>query len=401
MPYYWLIANTGTSILNNYKRSLSEDARATFEASLSTLVKTQEPRSILEKTGHQNPARALIEAIRDWAVETSYGASAEINSTLRILESRGDDQLLECHLLSSDTVDGVIAARGVELALNALFAARGVKDVAITSHRIEGLRVDSASAFRRKGLPKYIDTVYRILRDAGGYDMVFNPTGGFKSLVPYLSLIAMLEGAETRYIFEHSDELLSLMPLPISIDPSMESAAIPVLRQSSGPGLSAREIEADLDLSEPLYTSSYASLWDEFEEDVYIPSGLGQILLNRAPEPSTDIYLSRVAQKDLKRIGEEGKRAITPGIDALRDPHQLKSKLHGQYSPEKTDCQCLGYGNMAYRIYFRTRDEEDRIDVVRIFLNGNTEHARKDRLTDSKGIWYDPDADYVSYADLA
>ncbi len=48
--------------------------------------------------------------------------------------------------------------------------------------------------------------------------MILNPTGGFKALVPYTVLVGMLKRASCRYIFEQSEALLDLPPLPIQLD---------------------------------------------------------------------------------------------------------------------------------------------------------------------------------------
>ncbi|MCR4318150.1 MAG: putative CRISPR-associated protein [Planctomycetes bacterium] len=51
-----------------------------------------------------------------------------------------------------------------------------------------------------------------------GYRIIFNLTGGFKSIQGFLQTLAMFYADETVYIFETSDELLSLPKLPIDID---------------------------------------------------------------------------------------------------------------------------------------------------------------------------------------
>ncbi len=47
-------------------------------------------------------------------------------------------------------------------------------------------------------------------------DVVLNPTGGFKSVVPYTTLAAMLFQKPSQYIFEFSTSLLTLPPIPLT-----------------------------------------------------------------------------------------------------------------------------------------------------------------------------------------
>jgi len=51
-------------------------------------------------------------------------------------------------------------------------------------------------------------------------NVVLNPTGGFKALVPYMVLIGMIKEVPCRYIFEQSTTLLELPPLPVEFSRS-------------------------------------------------------------------------------------------------------------------------------------------------------------------------------------
>jgi len=54
--------------------------------------------------------------------------------------------------------------------------------------------------------------------DAKNYEIIFNLTGGFKSLQGYLTVVAMFYADRLVYIFERSEELLSIPRLPIRLD---------------------------------------------------------------------------------------------------------------------------------------------------------------------------------------
>jgi len=86
--------------------------------------------------------------------------------------------------------------------------------------------VDDADQFPRVGV---VEFTKRCLREINNYhalvsgqpaNVVLNPTGGFKALVPYMVLIGMIKEVPCRYIFEQSTTLLELPPLPVEFSRS-------------------------------------------------------------------------------------------------------------------------------------------------------------------------------------
>ena len=54
----------------------------------------------------------------------------------------------------------------------------------------------------------------------GGYygDILFNISGGYKATIPYLTMLAQINGADIYCIFEDTEELITIPPVPITID---------------------------------------------------------------------------------------------------------------------------------------------------------------------------------------
>ena len=50
------------------------------------------------------------------------------------------------------------------------------------------------------------------------YDLILNPTGGYKGVIPFVTVLGMLYGKRSVYIFEHAEQLINLPPLPFSFD---------------------------------------------------------------------------------------------------------------------------------------------------------------------------------------
>lgn len=150
-------------------------------------------------------------------IPTTAKLSAELNA---LTKCYGDEvrpipgQRPDIHcLLCTDTWLGKEAALLVEAWLKARGFTVFVKD------DIRDLRTDSLSGFQTamadltlwcaQELPGYRQNGYRIL---------FNLTGGFKSIQGFLQTLAMFYADESFYIFETSPELLRLPRLPIRLD---------------------------------------------------------------------------------------------------------------------------------------------------------------------------------------
>ncbi len=141
--------------------------------------------------------------------------SAEIHSLVRIGINKEDKIIL----LASSTNDGYCCALAVAKYLQKHWVGIDVK-----AEKVTGLQVADAELFRTKGV---VEFVRLILREVDKYDasnIILNPTGGFKALVPYTVLLGMLKGIKCDYIFEQSTTLLELPPLPVEFKRSQFEA---------------------------------------------------------------------------------------------------------------------------------------------------------------------------------
>ena len=83
----------------------------------------------------------------------------------------------------------------------------------------EGLGKANDSAFVTEGLPHFIsDLSEQIQNHEEQYDVILIPTGGYKSIIPYATLAGILHKKEINYIYEESDKLMPLPPIPVGLD---------------------------------------------------------------------------------------------------------------------------------------------------------------------------------------
>lgn len=399
-----IFANTGTSVITQFQFSLTKGTAEHdhFQAQIKQIDDT-DPRELLQSpTG--KPWDEIFHLILDQARQkTHVEVSAETNSTLRIKEllDRSDTPLDQIHLLVTDTGRGVFAAQLIKALLEESY-----EGLIVELHRIPGLQVHSSFDFLRSGLPEYIGKIYELLQNAPtqNYRRIFNPTGGFKSLVPYLTIISMLENAEAHYIFERSDDLIALQPLPISIDEELKAAALPLLTRAfeEDHEFSTSELEEALQLDTPFYQSPHSALWTELKVDdasLWLPSGLGTIMYNNAERPLDLILISSEAQKDIKKLDQKKTRALNDHFQRLKDPDQRGHYLHEKYKPSETDCICFGFGRDqdGFRIFFKEvpQGRQKHLQIVRVFPM--SEHDKGVDLLKREGIFSNPNSSYTPW----
>lgn len=196
----------------------------------SSLRKYQERHSDWDEDTSEL-GKEIDERLAGFDLATEEGrikASAEINSLHR-LGCAADDEVV---LLATDTADG--HACGSALA-KALRRALGVESAQLV--RVEGLQVRDGTRLKKVGIPRLIEELTRYLADHQrryGAGVVLNPTGGFKGVVPFMTVLGMLHRAKVVYVFEFSEQLITLPPLPVSHDLDLFERARPALEWARG-----------------------------------------------------------------------------------------------------------------------------------------------------------------------
>jgi putative CRISPR-associated protein (TIGR02619 family) len=138
--------------------------------------------------------------------------SAELNAILKFYQNRRPRKQ-DCHvLLCTDTWLGEKAAllvQGwlIQFGVNALLERR----TDLQTRDLDSFRVALSElvGWCEENIPPYRQKNYKV---------IFNLTGGFKSINGFLQALAMIYADETIYVFESEDELLRLPRLPIQID---------------------------------------------------------------------------------------------------------------------------------------------------------------------------------------
>jgi putative CRISPR-associated protein (TIGR02619 family) len=144
--------------------------------------------------------------------EEKANLSAEFNGLLRYYEGRINSGKDTHWLIATDTWLGKVTAKAIQAELERYGHQVEVKP-------IQDLRTNSLDEFRSAmaELARLCAQEVRGFHDRG-WRVVFNLTGGFKSVQGFMQALGMLYADESVYVFEHTSELLRLPRLPIQLN---------------------------------------------------------------------------------------------------------------------------------------------------------------------------------------
>ncbi len=213
MPKPCLIVSTcGTSLLtNNVDSELRNLLTNCANQSRAEDVPTEQRQCIQQ---HLDTRRGGL--VQEADLKHIMDLSAELNGVIRFYNGNPGATCDQHVLLATDTWLGEATAGIVANVLERYGHWVEVK-------RVKDLRTDDPDNFRWA----MSDLVAWCVETVGGYRnaghrVVFNLTGGFKSVQGFMQALGMIYADESVYIFERTEQLLRLPRLPVQLD----SAAI-------------------------------------------------------------------------------------------------------------------------------------------------------------------------------
>lgn len=257
MAKYLIITTVGSSIIKNYSheevgRQLREHRPPYLEIKQTETIrprskeraKDYDSDSVSEIWDHlpKNWFKYFSKQDEEWFFdkETAINthASAEITSLVKIIEDirkRDNAAIITVQLIATDTALSVLCA----LLVQAWFKQEEAKKLYPATvlfekctDFIQDLRVDLPADWKGNpeaesrhyydlGLQNLVDKVVGeegYLKTYEGFHVIINFSGGYKSIIPILTIISQLEGIPMQYIFDDSDDLVEIGGLPIKWD---------------------------------------------------------------------------------------------------------------------------------------------------------------------------------------
>jgi len=191
-----IITTVGTSLFNNARLSTAD-----FDANDDSDETTLSGQGPLQQTirDHERILKQYLET-------HPKNGCAEIASIDKI-DPAGQAQVF---LLCTETLASYICGRVIQ----AYLANRAITQV------IKGLQVKHLDRFKSEGIPNLLSAMEKIAQN-GNYwdDVVLNITGGYKALIPIVSMVGQIRQLPTFYMFKGEEdqnyELIEFPKMPI------------------------------------------------------------------------------------------------------------------------------------------------------------------------------------------
>ena len=197
------ICTQGTSIANGSGAESSN---------LAKLQRELQKRQDSWDSQHPEFERELDIKLTALSLEDLAHASAELD----ILSKQGirsDDRVV---LLCSDGYLGRVCGEWNKRLIVKVF---GLEDSDVEFIRIPDLQVKDGQRLSKFGLKNFIDFARKAIEKYNGlYTVYLCPNGGYKGVVPFLTLLGMQYHCNVLYTFEFSDSVVTLPPLPYVFD---------------------------------------------------------------------------------------------------------------------------------------------------------------------------------------
>jgi len=210
MKNKYVLSPCGTSLLTNGASSSEERSHIFKYAN----VKKKEDIADDDRERLENLIHKIDGNIKSADIKTAIKMSAEINGIVSIYEGRIPKNNDIHFLLSTDTWLGEQTSMLVEKWLKLQN-----KNFVTIVHRHTDLQTKDLAAFQlslSELIRKFSQEITGYSKS--GYKIIFNLTGGFKSVQGFLQSIANFYADETVYIFATSSELMRIPRLPIRMD---------------------------------------------------------------------------------------------------------------------------------------------------------------------------------------
>jgi len=204
----FVLSPCGTSLLTNQAQDAAE------RKLVSSYANAKNPNEIPSED--LTKLESLIKRVEEQIVQADLNLaskmSAELNGIIKLYEGQFNNNRDQHYLISTDTWLGENTAKLVEKWLE-------TKRLNVQVNRQTYLQTKDITSFQF-ALSEIVGWCEETLRGyQPSYHIVFNLTGGFKSVQGFLQTLATYYADETIYIFETANDLLRIPRLPVEIVP--------------------------------------------------------------------------------------------------------------------------------------------------------------------------------------
>ncbi|MCC6240017.1 MAG: putative CRISPR-associated protein [Phycisphaerales bacterium] len=301
-------------------------------------------------------ARAIndrVKKLRDECGQDGKKFFSRVSAETNSLCAHGLDRKDQVTLFHTQTKDGKICADKLASLLGELL------DKPPCVKEIEGLQVTDALKFRRQGVQNLLAAADTASEQTGtDTQVVLNVTGGFKGVVPYLTLYGLLKQIPVIYLFERSNAVITLPPAPLSFDYERLARARMAIQYIEARSAVPREEFfkriGGLSFDERQW---YESLLEDVPQDGtdhVTLSALGLLFVGDAKAQMAVVMLSQEAKRQLDKSSGDRRAQFLFMLQRVGDPMWRRGKQHAFRG---TDLWVYKPGNTSERMGCIVRDQ--------------------------------------------
>jgi len=223
-------------------------------------------------------------------LKTTEKTSAEIKSLINIKKSK-DFSDIEVELIATDTLLSPICAEVLKFLIE--------KDLNVKvnfdkQNIIKDLQVGDYKRYK-SGLINLLNRLNQFAYNGSYFkDMILNITGGFKGVIPYLTIFGQINNVPIYYIFEFTSSLICIPQIPITIDRGIFEKNWKIFYK-----LNKESIMSKKEFSYDFLQNMQNIL--EIEDDMVSFNALGKILWDRFEKDSFIFYATDEVYQEIKK----------------------------------------------------------------------------------------------------
>ncbi len=347
-----IITTVGTSLVTNIinplrnRCDLSEDEKTALEC----FSKLQQ-KDYKEKTNLQEEYDFLKEFVIG-RVEFGEKTSAEIKSLINISKNQKfQNQYLEVIPIATDTILAPMCAEVLKVLIEDNLSI----DVNYSEQSIiEDLQVSDYKRYK-KGLINLLNK----LNSFSNQELILNITGGFKGVIPYMTIYGQVNNIPLFYIFEFTSSLIEIPQVPLTIDYNVFESEWKTFYTIDSEKIVAKDTLSYKFLKE------YENLL-EIEGDFVSLNPLGKILWDRYKKDHFIFYTTDEVWQEIRKLKNIQNVLKTKFISTYQNKTEMKN-VHRVYDD----------GNNPNRIFYF--EENNSIYIYKVC----EEHDKYERYLNS------------------
>ncbi len=327
-----IITTVGTSVFTNYHIGHGD---------LDDKIVYLKSKPYSEWKNWEEDIKSITSTIHQW-LSSNNNSSAEIKSILELKKKYGE---VSVQLIATDTILSALSAEIIREYLKQ-------KNIEVLFDKnndvITGLQVENKDEFVKIGLIKLVERLESIMNSYD--DMIFNITGGYKAVIPYMTIMGQIYNIPICYIFEETDELIEIPQAPVDFDFSVideDYVAFQSLGKAQPPSYQEFISDFTTEVFNRLKSENLVEEIKESDENKVRLTPLGIILAER--------------YKELFNSGKYHKQNLISNLIELKLFKYFVKKSRDKPSVEHG--KKIGEGNFDIDVYIENKDTITAIEV--------------------------------------